>query len=153
MKFLELLIPPPVVTLITALLMWLLHVSFPSFSLHVIGQLLWVFIMGLLGLGFGLAGVASFIRAKTTLDPKQPADASKLVTSGIYRFTRNPMYLGILCMLIAWGLYLGNILSLLFSIAFVLYIHSYQIRPEERLLQEKFGADFISYKSKVRPWI
>lgn len=153
MKTLELVIPPPVIMLTTALIMWLLSVFFPTFARDVINSYTGAVIVGLVGLGISVAGAVSFIRAKTTLDPRRPADASELVTSGIYRFTRNPMYLGILFMLIGWGLYLGNVLSLLFSIAFVLYIHPYQIRPEERLLQEKFGADFIAYKSKVRPWL
>lgn len=153
MKSLELILPPPVIMLTTALIMWLLSVLFPSFTRDIISSLIGAVIIGLVGLGIGVAGIAAFMRAKTTLDPKRPADASILVTSGIYRFTRNPMYLGILFMLIAWGLYLGNILSLLFIIAFVFYIHRFQIRPEERFLEDKFGAEFVLYKTKVRTWL
>ncbi|MEO6986903.1 MAG: isoprenylcysteine carboxylmethyltransferase family protein [Paralcaligenes sp.] len=100
-----------------------------------------------------MAGIIAFKRAQTTVDPRRPGSASTLVTSGIYRLTRNPMYLGILLVLIAWAIFLGNGLSLLFAFALAMYIHRYQIRPEERFLQEKFGADFARYKAKVRAWI
>lgn len=153
MRSLELLLPPPVIMLTTALIMWLLSVLFPTFNKDLTNSLIGAVIVGLIGLAIGLSGAISFLRAKTTLDPKRPGDASLLVTSGIYRFTRNPMYLGLLLMLAAWGMFLGNILSLLFIIVFFFYIHRYQIQPEERVLEEKFGTEFILYKTKVRPWI
>lgn len=153
MKSLELVIPPAAIMLITALIMWLLAFFLPSFDLELINSRIGAVIVGLVGLGVALAGVTSFMRARTTLNPRKPADASILVTSGIYRFTRNPMYLGILLLLIAWAMFLGNILSLLFIIIFAFYIHRYQIRAEERFLEEKFGADFVLYKTKVRTWI
>lgn len=153
MKFLELLIPPPVVMLITALIMWLLDAFFPAFTFNLISSPIAAIIVGLIGLGISVAGSISFLRAKTTLNPKKLADTSILVISGIYRFTRNPMYLGILIMLVAWGMFLGNVLSLLWTITFILYMHRYQIQPEERFLQDKFGDEFVLYKTKVRPWI
>jgi protein-S-isoprenylcysteine O-methyltransferase Ste14 len=153
MNSLELAIPPPIVMLVTALFMWLLSVFLPGFTLHALHSAAGAVIIGLAGLSVGMAGVIAFHRAQTTLDPRTPGSASALVTSGIYRLTRNPMYLGILMMLIAWALFLGNALSLLFAFAFALYIHRFQIRPEERFLQEKFGADFASYKSRVRAWV
>lgn len=152
-KPLELLIPPAAILLIVILLMWLLRVFFPSLTLDFTTNLIVIYLVGLIGLGISGAGGISFMQARTTLNPKKPGNASRLVTSGIYRFTRNPMYLGLQIMLIAWGMFLGNIVSLLFSLAFGLYIHRYQILPEERFLEEKFGAEFIAYKSQVRPWL
>lgn len=83
----------------------------------------------------------------------RPDAASTLVTSGIYRVTRNPMYLGILFALLGWGLFLSNLGSLLFCGVFVLYMSRFQIQPEERALEVKFGVAFIMYKSRVRRWL
>lgn len=152
-KSLELVIPPAAVMFITVLIMWLLSAFFPAFTSDFLNHRIGIYLVGFIGLVVGVTGAISFIRARTTLNPKKPADASLLVTSGIYRFTRNPMYLGLQIMLIAWGISLGNILSLLFSLAFGLYIHRYQILPEERFLEKKFGDKFVAYKSKVRPWL
>lgn len=153
MNSLELAIPPPIVTLVTALIMWLFSLMLPALTLGPISNVFGLIVIGLAGLGIGLAGIIAFQRAQTTADPRKPDAASKLVTSSIYRLTRNPMYLGILLLLIAWAMFLDNALSLLFAFAFVPYIQRYQIRPEERSLQEKFGNEFIAYKEKVRTWI
>ena len=153
MKSLELAVPPPIIMLVTALIMWLPSVFLPGLTLPALSSVTAALITVLLGLGVSMAGILAFKHAHTTPNPRKPGSASTLVTSGVYSFTRNPMYLGILMMLIAWALFLGNALSLLFAFAFALYIHHYQIRPEERFLQEKFGADFASYKAKVRTWI
>jgi len=153
MKSLELAVPPPVVMLVTALAMWLLSALLPGFTMPALSRVAGTAVIGLTGLGMSMAGLMAFKRARTTPDPRRPGAASTLVTSGVYRLTRNPMYLGILLMLIAWGLFLGNAVSLLFAFAFALYIHRFQIRPEERFLQDKFGADFAAYKAKVRAWI
>lgn len=153
MKALELAIPPPVVMLVIGLLMWLLFFLFPGFSLPAISSKAAAVGIGLTGLAISMAGVISFKRARTTSDPRNPADASVLVTSGIYRITRNPMYVGVLLVLIGWGIFLGNVLALICALIFVPYISRYQIQPEERLLQDKFGAAFIEYKAKVRRWI
>lgn len=106
-----------------------------------------------MGLAISLLGVVNFKRARTTVDPRRPAEATTLVTSGLYRYSRNPMYLGVLLVLIGWALFLGNLVSVLFIVGFALFINRYQILPEERLLQEKFGADFMAYKARVRRWI
>lgn len=153
MKALELAIPPPLVMLMVGLLMWLLSFIFPTLTMASISSLSGAAIIGLGGLGISMAGVITFMRAKTTSDPRKPADASTLVTSGIYRLTRNPMYLGVLLILIAWGLTLSNLLALICAFIFVPYINRYQILPEERLLEDKFGAVFTTYKAKVRRWI
>lgn len=153
MNFLELAVPPPIVMVVTAIAMWLLSVLAPGLTLGSLSTITAMVTIGLVGFSIGLAGILSFRRALTTFNPRKPGSASTLVTFGIYRFTRNPMYLGLLLVLIAWALFLDNALSLMFAFAFALYIHRYQIRPEERFLQEKFGTDFTSYKAKVRAWI
>ena len=105
------------------------------------------------GLLFVLAGGISFRRARTTVNPLKPEAASALVTSGIYRYTRNPMYVGFALWLLAWGLYLASPLVLLGVLGFVLYMNRLQIAPEERALGRLFGADFAAYRQRVRRWL
>lgn len=106
-----------------------------------------------LGACFCIAGVVSFRRAKTTVNPLRPGTASSLVDSGIYRFTRNPMYLGFALFLAAWAAYLASPAALLGVAAFVLYIDRLQIQPEERALSALFGEAFERYRKRVRKWI
>jgi protein-S-isoprenylcysteine O-methyltransferase Ste14 len=153
MNRLELAIPPPVVMLVIGLIMWLLSRLFPALALPWGSNVTAAVVLGLAGLAISLAGIASFKRASTTVDPRQPGQASTLVTFGIYRHSRNPMYLGVLLTLIGWAVFLGNVLALATAFAFVPYMNKYQIGPEERLLQEKFGGAFSAYKAKVRRWI
>jgi protein-S-isoprenylcysteine O-methyltransferase Ste14 len=153
MDSLELAVPPPVVTLVIGLAMWLLAFLFPQLALPFTGGEITAVLIALLGLSISMAGVITFKRARTTVDPRKPADASVLVTSGVYRISRNPMYLGILLALIGWGVFLGNALALLCAFLFIPYISRYQIRPEERLLQVRFGTAFAAYKKQVRRWI
>lgn len=153
MRSLELVVPPPVVMLMIALLMWLLALFIPALSFIAISNLLIAVIVAVVGLVISTAGILSFRNQKTTIDPRKPAEVSALVTSGVYRFTRNPMYLGTLLILIGWGIYLGNALALVSAFLYVPYINRYQIQSEEQLLQDKFGAQFSAYKTKVRKWI
>ena len=153
MNSLELKIPPVVVGAVIALLMWLLARSFPAFAFTVEP-------MPIAAAGVALAGVAitglaalSFRKAHTTVNPMKPSSTSSLVTSGIYRYTRNPMYLGFFLALIAWGLYLSNVLALLVLTAFILYMNRFQIEPEERALTVLFGQEFVQYTSRVRRWL
>ncbi len=153
MNSLELKIPPVVVGAVIALLMWLLARSFPAFAFTVEP-------MPIAAAGVALAGVAitglaalSFRKAHTTVNPMKPSSTSSLVTSGIYRYTRNPMYLGFFLALIAWGLHLSNGLALLALPAFILYMNRFQIEPEERALTALFGQEFAQYTSQVRRWL
>jgi protein-S-isoprenylcysteine O-methyltransferase Ste14 len=100
-----------------------------------------------------ILGVLSFRRARTTVNPMKPGSASSLVCSGVYTWTRNPMYLGLLVALTGWGAFLSNALALLFLPAFILYMNRFQIEPEERALTTLFGQEFIDYKSQVRRWL
>ena len=109
--------------------------------------------LALIGQGISIAGIVAFRRARTTINPLKPAAASALVRSGVFRFTRNPMYLGLLLTLVGWAVWLWNPASLLFLPVFVLYIDRFQIGPEERALTTLFGAEFAAYRTSVRKWL
>lgn len=153
MNNLELRLPPPLIMLANGLLMWLLAKAFPELSVTGSAQSWAPPLLVVLGLAIGLSGIVAFIRSQTTANPKRPGDASKLVQSGIYRYSRNPMYLGMLFLLIAWALYLGNLIAVVGLIGYIAYITRFQIMPEERALQEKFQEDFLNYKKTVRRWL
>ncbi|WP_325437464.1 isoprenylcysteine carboxylmethyltransferase family protein [Pseudomonas nitroreducens] len=149
MGWLEHRIPPPLVAIISGLLMWL-----AVRPIAPLGGRLWLALLVVLaGAAVCLAGVASFRRARTTVNPLKPESASSLVVAGIYRHTRNPMYLGFAIILLGWCVFLGSALAVLGVAAFVLYIGRFQIRPEERALRELFGAEFEAFCGRVRRWV
>lgn len=107
----------------------------------------------LLGVAIALAGVISFRQASTTVNPLKPETASCLVTSGIFQYTRNPMYLGMAVAILGFAILLGSCLSLLGVVAFMLFIDRFQIKPEEAALTECFSEQFTQYKTNVRRWL
>jgi len=133
--------------------MWLLARAFPAgeFTFRYAGFMA-LAIAGS-GLAVAIAGIVEFRRLSTTVNPIRPGEASSIVTGGIYRYTRNPMYVGLACCVLAWGVYLRNYAALSCIVMFVAYMTQFQIKPEERALQEKFGDEYTSYKSRVRRWI
>lgn len=153
MSRLELLVPPPVVMLVIALGMWAVARVLPMQLLAEEHRLVLGVALGFVGVVASLAGIRAFRHAQTTADPRKPADTTALVTSGIYRYSRNPMYLGVLLVLAGWAVLLGNPVSALGVVVYVLYITRYQIYPEERQLLKIFGAAFLNYKATVRRWI
>jgi len=153
MKRLELLIPPPVIMLLVGLLMWWMSIMFPGLAFDWLYGDAAAVIVGLLGMAVSLNAVLAFRRAGTTADPRRTTATRVLVSSGIYRYSRNPMYVGVLLMLLAWGIYLGNVLSILCAPIFIVYITRFQIIPEERMLHDKFGNEFLAYKNRVRRWL
>lgn len=152
MKALEHKIPPPAVGLLLAAAMWGIA-KLTAASLAVEDPAFAATAVALVGIGFDIAGLVSFRLAKTTVNPLRPEKASALVTSGVYRYTRNPMYVGMLFLLMAWALYLDSPWALAGPLAFVLYMNRFQIGPEEKALEALFGEDFISYRQKVRRWL
>ncbi len=120
-----------------------------SYSFNLIALL----IFSLIGIAFALAGVVTFKIHKTTVNPINTENVSTLVNSGIYKHTRNPMYVGMLCFLIGYVVYLANPLNVVFVVLFVLYLNKYQIIPEEVFLEKLFGNDFTAYKRVVRRWL
>ena len=153
MQFLELKIPPPLVALGTGALMWFASSQVAPFTMPDVIRVSVALTLALSGIGFDLAGLMAFIRAKTTINPIKPAATAALVTTGLYRVTRNPMYLGMLLVLFGWAVFLSNLAALLIAPWFALYITRFQIIPEERVLAEKFGAAFMAYQSQVRRWL
>ena len=150
MEFLKLKIPPALVFALFAGAMWILASHCPAAALPVPWRLPLAALLSATGLMAGAAGVLAFLRARTTVHPGRPEHASALVTTGIYRFTRNPMYLGLLLMLAGWALALANGWAMLLLPVFVAYMNRFQIRPEEDALRKKFGAAFDAYAGSVR---
>ncbi len=150
---LELRIPPVALVFIAALAMWALAQGLPSwaFVIPLRGPL--ALLVALAGVGIAMAGVAEFRRAHTTVNPTTPEASSSVVDTGIYRRSRNPMYLGFLLVLAGWAVYLGHLAALLMLPVFVLYMNRFQIQPEEQALREKFGAAYAEYTRRVRRWV
>jgi protein-S-isoprenylcysteine O-methyltransferase Ste14 len=153
MPALELKIPPPVVLFFSGALGYGLARLFPRFAFDFPGRLAVALVLGLAGIALAVAGVVEFARRKTTVNPLRPEESSTVVSSGIYRFTRNPMYLGMLLLLAGWTLFLGNVAAALALPFFLLWIQRFQIGPEERILSASFGAAYASYCRSVRRWI
>lgn len=133
--------------------MWAGSVFAPSLNAAFSARVTATLLVLCIGVFFSLAGALSFRKAKTTVNPLKPETASALVSSGIYRYSRNPMYVGFALFLTAWACYLASPLSLLGVLGFVLYMNKFQIAPEERALTTLFKADFLAYQAKVRRWL
>ena len=146
-------VPPAVVTAICAGLMWSID-HFLRFADIAIPFYQWIAgLLAAVGIGLGISGLLQFFTSGASIDPHKPAKTNSLVTSGVYRFSRNPMYLGLFCMLLAYTIALQNVLSLLALPLFVWYMNRYQIKPEEEVLLKKFGNEFRQYMEEVRRWI
>jgi len=133
--------------------MWLITFVSPVMVLPPTVRTGLVLVSVLVGVGISLTGIVAFRRAKTTVNPHSPERASSLVTTGIYQFTRNPMYVGILFVLLGWAVYLSAPWSLAGPAAFYLYISRFQVMPEEQALHARFGEEYSTYKQRVRPWL
>lgn len=146
-------IPPVVVVLLIGTLMrWVAgHAWSGSFRLP--GQGLVAGMLLSLGLLIPVLGVHRFRVADTTVDPLHPEKASALVDRGVYRYSRNPMYLGLALLLAGWGIRLGSLAGLLGVPLFVIYMRYFQIGPEEEAMEKRFGEAYREYRSKVRRWI
>ncbi|HEX6004877.1 MAG TPA: isoprenylcysteine carboxylmethyltransferase family protein [Burkholderiales bacterium] len=153
MSPLELRIPPPIVALVVAAAMWGIALVTSRIEAPVLVRVGGALALAIAGVGIAISGVIAFRRAHTTVSPLKPEAVSSLVTSGVYRLTRNPMYLGLCLALLAWAWFLSSAFALLGPVAFVLYIDRFQIVPEERALSRIFGQAFSNYKATVRRWI
>ncbi len=150
---LELKIPPPVVAGLIAAAMWGASDFEPLFALPSALRSFGAIGIALCGISFDLLGLIAFLRKKTTVNPLNPRKTSTLVTHGVYRITRNPMYVGLGLLLVAWAVHLSGLWALAGPLVFVLYISRFQIRPEERVLAEMFGDAYAAYCSQVRRWL
>ena len=153
MHRLELKIPPAVLVLIFAGLMWVAAEFAPWAAVAIPGKEWIALALWLAGFGLIACGIATFIAVRTTANPFTPEQSSALVTHGVYRFSRNPMYAGFLLLLAAWNVYLENGLPLLLLPLFVWYLNRFQIIPEENVLLSKFGEDYANYLKTVRRWL
>ncbi|WP_209399890.1 isoprenylcysteine carboxylmethyltransferase family protein [Pseudozobellia sp. WGM2] len=145
-------IPPVVIVLIFALIMFLLSEFLPFGYFDFFGRN--YLILALLGSAFLLSVLAliHFFRSKTSIDPRNPTKTTKLVTNGLFAYSRNPMYLAMLMVLLAWGIWLGNAFNTLLAAAFVAYMNRFQIIPEEEVLLSIFGKEYKQYCVKTRRW-
>jgi protein-S-isoprenylcysteine O-methyltransferase Ste14 len=153
MAALELKVPPPVVALLAGAAMWAVSRVTPAIAAGGLAGTIVAAIIALIGVGIGASGAIAIRRAKTTISPLKPETASSLVTNSIYRITRNPMYLGLLVMLMGWAIYLLNVWAMLGPVIFAVFITRFQIKPEERILSSLFGKEYAEYSSKVRRWL
>jgi protein-S-isoprenylcysteine O-methyltransferase Ste14 len=146
-------IPPPVITLALGAAIYLTTRAVDLAPFAFDGQRYVAIALLIAGLGVDAISVAAFFRAKTTVNPLAPAKAGKLVVSGFYKLSRNPMYLGMLLILVAAFVFLGEAVNAAYLAAFVILMNEMQIKPEEKALEEKFGDDYRAYKKRVRRWV
>jgi protein-S-isoprenylcysteine O-methyltransferase Ste14 len=153
MRALELKVPPPVVAFLVGAAMWFAAQQRVSLELPLAVRIVAFVVFALAGGATALAGNLEFKRAQTTINPFKPENSTALVTSGIFRFTRNPMYVGLTLVLLGWAAFLCSAWALVGPVIFVLYISRFQIAPEERVLSAKFGGTYTEYKAQVRRWL
>ena len=153
MNALELKVPPLILVLLLALAMWFTAMQFPALAITLPWRHGLAATVSSVGILFLLAGGYAFQKAKTTFNPMKPDTTSSVVASGIYRVSRNPMYVGFLFALIGWATWLSHPLPFLLLPVFVAYMNRFQISPEERALSAKFGDDYDRYKQGVHRWL
>jgi protein-S-isoprenylcysteine O-methyltransferase Ste14 len=153
MKSLELKIPPLVIVAILTIAMWGISMVTPLLVISTLYHVYAVIALALLGGMFTIAGVISFRQAKTTINPMKPESTSSLVSAGIYKVTRNPMYVGMLFLLMAWAAFSSSPGALIGPLAFFLYIDRFQIAPEEIILFGIFGNEYSDYQTRVHRWL
>ena len=144
-------IPPPIVTFFFGLCIYLSQAYFPESNLEFLTILSYIFYFA--GLSTLILAVSLFKKQNTTVNPIKIENASSLVTSGIFEYSRNPMYLGMALILFGLAIMFNLIGGTLFTLLFTIYITKFQIRPEEEVMEKLFGEDFLKYKKNVRMWL
>ena len=153
MRALETMVPPPIVAVSIGVGMWLISIVVPHAIPSMAPRLIAALAIALLGGATAASGAAAFRKAHTTVNPLHPERTSAVVSNGIFRVTRNPMYLGLLLVLLGVAVFLWSLPALVGPLAFVAYIWGFQIVPEERVLERKFGTEYVEYKRRVRRWL
>jgi len=153
MPSLEHKIPPPVIGALVAAAMWSVSALGPQFPIATGPKYAAVAILAVAGVAFDLLGLLAFRAFRTTVNPLKPERASAMVTSGVYRVSRNPMYVGMVLLLLAWAVNLSALLPFAGPPIFVLYITRFQIQSEERVLKGIFGEEYSAYAARVRRWL
>lgn len=145
--------PPAVQLIISAILMWIISIYADNFRfIFKYNNELTLFCL-ILGGTIIVFGIVTFREAETTITPLHPYKVSSLVTGGIYQYTRNPMYFGLLLILFSIALYLQNLASIFVLPIYIWFISKYQIMPEEEALYKLFGQEYKNYQNKIRRWI
>ena len=150
---LDLKIPPLLVVILTAVAMLVVSRVMPWLAYDWPWRVASGLALAVVGGAVALAGVVEFRRRRTSVNPMTPGAASTIVASGVYRCSRNPMYLGFLCALAGLAVYLSNAVAVGMIAFFVVYMNRYQIEPEERALLAKFGPEYAAYMASVRRWL
>ena len=153
MQAIELKVPPPVVTVFLPVVMWGIPRVTPTFDMPTLLRVGVAVAIALTGCSCSISGAIAFRRARTTVNPMKPESSSSLVRSGIYGVTRNPMYVGLLLLLVAWAVFLSTPATFLGPVTFFLFIGRFQIVPEERVLSRLFGTRYSEYTRSVRRWL
>ena len=144
-------IPPPIVTLFFGLCIYFSRDYFLSYEYKLLDIL--SYMCYFIGLFILILAVNSFKKQSTTVNPIKIENASSLVTSGVFEYSRNPMYLGMALILLGLALMFNMIGGILFTLLFTIYITKFQIKPEEEVMERLFGEDFLKYKKNVRMWL
>lgn len=142
-----------IILVVTGTIMWGASSLNPSTSLSIPYRSFLCALTVVVGFGIALTAIRSFRAAETTTNPMDPDAVERLVTNGVYQLSRNPMYLGATLLLLALAVYLQNAMAFVTLPLFMIYLTFLQIRPEERILGDKFGEEFRSYKKSVRRWL
>ena len=144
-------IPPPILVIILTSLVYFSSTKFELIHLPY-RQSVSVIIL-IIGLIVIISPVIDFIKSKTTVNPVKFKNVNTLVTTGIYRYSRNPMYLGMILIIISTTVYYLNFVSVFSPLIFYIWINKFQISREEIFLEDKFGNEYLKYKSETRTWI
>lgn len=150
---LELKIPPAAVFVFFAVVMGIIAVYFPFFNVQIPFRLILTGFLTVTAVLTGFYSIYLFYRNRTSVSTHEPQKTIKLVTTGPYKHSRNPMYLSLSLVLIAWAIFLSDLLSLMLMPAFYAYITRFQIIPEEREMISKFGKDYEDYTEQTPRWL
>ena len=143
--------PPPLVALTFGFLINYTKNIFPK--IEVKNEFIFGSFMIISGLIIILSAITLFKKYQTTITPLNPSNATKLITDGIYKFSRNPMYLGLLLVLLGISIILNPTGGFILIPLFILYLNLFQIIPEENAMVDLFKDEFLEYKKNVRRWI
>ncbi len=146
-------VPPPIQALVCGFLMWVIDRQLPGGQFESAIQLPMAILFAVAGIVLVVFSMLAFRRASTTVDPFHPEEASQLVVDGLFGYSRNPMYVSLLLVLIIWAIWLGSVYNVSVLILFVTYITFFQIKPEEEAMRSLFGETYEHYCSRVRRWI
>lgn len=149
---LELKVIPPVQLIISASLMYSLATYFPQYDFVLQISLPIIIILIIAASLIGILALYDFHKHQTTFHPHTPEKTSKVVDTGVFSYSRNPMYISLVMLLLALGFYFQNYSSFCIVPLFIGYITRFQIIPEEKMLDKLFPNDYQTYCQKVNRW-